>query len=171
MQSRLAVGTESQRPFPVTLIAIFQFLRALAILLIGLSMWVFPSFDLDSYMWIRAVAYLASRRPLPPAMIGPFVLPLVAVAIAWIGFGLWRMQKWARNTSMVASGATVALWTRYLLFSSMVGRSEIEVVGGYVPISNSALSVVYCLVLIDLLIFCCLAFYPDVGTAFENRKG
>lgn len=160
----------SARPPIVTFVAAIQFLRATVALFIGFGIWAFPNSGLDSLMRVKALAYLATRYPLPPRVIAPFAMTFFAAYLIVTGFGLLNLKRWARNVLLLTSGLTVFAWTRYFIFDSLLRNTDLGGALGPSPISKAALSVIAVGIMMDALIFCCLAFYPDVWKIFGERN-
>lgn len=157
------------RPPIVTFVAAIQFLRAGVALCIGWAIWAFPNSGLDSLMRVKALAYLATHHALAPRTVAPFTMTLSAAYFILTGIGLWNLQKWARNVLLLTSGLTVVVWIRYFALDSLIRNTDIGNALGPSPISKAALSLITVVILMDALVFCCLAFYPDVGKAFVEK--
>ena len=151
-------------PGIVTLIAVFQFLRGAVLFLVSAISWTHPDTQWGSLTFWGTV-YVASNGGGRPGIL----TPITAVYAVIIGWGLWSLKAWARNLLMLTSGLTAIMWIRYLLFNQVIGGSELSKhVHGLRPgFEQQAVSA---LVLADSLIFCCLAFYPDVAEAFGRKK-
>jgi hypothetical protein len=144
------------RPHAVTAIALFQFARAGLILLFALSKWLEPNARLDSRLDTKILVYIAARQNA-----SSILLPLSAIFVAAVGWGLWRLKTWARTTLITTSGVTVFLWSRRFAFDWAIGSNTLQ--------STAQVQTIYAVILIDLLIFCCLSFYPDVADAFGKQ--
>ena len=110
------------------------------------------------------ITYLITRHNLVSEPMISFIMPVVAVYFAAIGWGLWRLQKWARNLVIATSGPTLLLWLRaVLVLEWALGE----------PLLRDQLTrqTVFILVLTNMLIFLCLTVYPDVAKAFEADQG
>lgn len=152
------------RPGLVTLIALFQFFRAVFLLLVAALIWIYPDMKFGSLTFWEIV-YVASNGAGKPG----FLTPVIALYAAVIGWGLWSLNKWARNLLMVTSGLSAFRWIRYFAMDWAVSGTEVSrnlpsLKPGFEQQS------VYLLVALDALIFCCLAFYPDVAEAFGKRN-
>jgi hypothetical protein len=152
-----AVDVPFERPFPVTLIALFQFAKAWFLLLVVVIARVVPD-ALRSVPGLSAFLYFAAhgrdtRGPL---------LPLVGVSVALIGCGLWRLWRWARRSLIFSSGLMVALWAYRFFNDWTAGQVTFRT-----PLEEQA---VYFLVFLDLVIVAYLAFYDGVPQAFEEAR-
>jgi hypothetical protein len=143
------------------MIALFQFLRAGVALCVAYCVWKFPDLYLDSHVEVKALTYLATQKAIPPTILAPVILPIFALYFAIVGIGLWRLQKWARIVLLSSTGLTAFLWIRRFAFDQILGDTTVK--------DQSALGLVYSVVLIDALIFCSLAFLPDVAEAFRVK--
>jgi hypothetical protein len=157
-------------PPVVTFVAAVQLFRAAAALCIGLMLWVLPDLHLDSVMGVKGLAYLATHHALPPRSIAPVVMLAFAAYFILTGYGLWCLQQWARKALLLTSGATVILWIKYFALDSLIRNTNLGASLGPSPIDKSALSLITAVILLDALIFCCLALYPEVGRAFGEKN-
>jgi len=134
-----------ERPLSVTLIAMFQFSRAAAVLLIFLFTSVFHDEAFGSAIGVKVLTYIAARQPLPPAALLPIIMPLIAAYLSTTGFGLWFLKKWARNLVMITSGGTAVLWIRAFIYYGAINE----------PIFKSDLQrqTVIFVVLLDIVVF------------------
>ena len=151
------------RPYPITLIALFQFFGAGLIMLVVL----FTCFDPDAHSAsrkdIQTFIFIVTRHNLVPGILIPYIMPLVAAYLIATGWGLWRLQKWARHILMGTSGLTVLLWLRAFLVREWAFGDQI------LP-DPWARQTVYTVILLNALIFGCLTFYPDVARAFKEEE-
>jgi hypothetical protein len=140
----------------VTAIALLQFSRAGLILLFVLSRWFYPNADLDSRVDIKVLVYFVSRHNA-----SSILLPLSAAFIVAIGSGLWRLKQWARIALMTTSGMTVFLWIRWFALDWAMPSNILR--------KGAERQTILAVILIDSLIYCCLAFYPGVARSFGER--
>ena len=151
------------RPGLITLIALFQFSKAGLLLIVIALVLEYPEIQWGSLpLW--GLVYIASNGAGRPGL----VTLLIVVYSVIIGWGLWVLRRWARNILMVTSGLTTLRWIRYLSINAIIsgtesGRHMRTLKPGFEQQS------VYLLVLLDALVFCCLAFYPDVAEAFGKK--
>jgi hypothetical protein len=149
------------RPLVVTAIAIYEFFRASIILLVLLSTRLDPNGYLTSRMDVRILTYVVTRHNVS-TYANSIIMPLVAVSVFSIGLGLWFLRKWARNAVMISSGATVVLWLRRILVDQALGEAIVK--------SQPGGQSVYVVIMIDTLIFSCMALYPDIASAFGEKN-
>jgi hypothetical protein len=152
------------RPGIVALIALFQFSKAAFLILVVALVWQFPDMQWGS-LTFWGIVYIASHGGGAPG----FMTPLIAAYAAVIGWGLWSMKKWARNLLMITSGFSVVRWARYLFLNSVISGTELSKHLDSLKPGFEQQSV-YVLILLDVLVFCCLAFYPDVAEAFAKEN-
>jgi hypothetical protein len=144
-----------RRPVPITLVALFQFFKA------GYLLFIFWE------AWMAHLSWTARELPAEDPFVQQLIkdplfllLPLVAIGSIAFGWGLWQLQKWARN---------------YLMFLIAFGWAEggfsfnNYLFGGNLIMPVWQRRTTLCVFLLDLFVFCCLAFYPEVGKAFGER--
>ena len=89
-----------ERPSGVTAIAVLFFLSAAYLCVLGIVMLVSPG-----------TAPMTLGAPLLHGLelAGPFMFLLVGAAGALIGWGLWRLNNWARRVATIAAAAGVIM--------------------------------------------------------------
>jgi hypothetical protein len=157
-----AIVQQKKTPLAVVLIAVLQFARAGVILFVVLCTWLFPDANLTSRPEIKVLVYVAAAQNLPAAILVPVVMPAVALSLLAVGLGLWFLKSWARKILMLTSGITAVLWIRRFFFDAAFGNSTFQ--------TDLGRQTVYFVVLLDSLVFCCLAFLPDITEAFGKRE-
>ena len=161
--SEKATPMARMRPYPITLIALFQFLGAGLVLLVVMSTWLSPETHLASRKDIQTLIFIVTRHNLVPEILIPYIMPLVAAYLIATGWGLWQLQKWSRHILMGTSGLTVLLWLRAFLVREWAFGEQI--------LQNPwARQTVYTIILLNALIFGCLTLYPDVAQAFKEEE-
>ena len=156
----IIVRRGSGRPTIVTLIALYEFFRAAFILLILLTTRFDPNAYLASRLDAQVLTYVVTRHDIS-TYANPLIMPVVAGLVFSMGLGLWLRKKWARNSLMIASGTSVVLWLRRFSLDWAFGQTTLKTPAGQQS--------VYAVILIDVLIFMCLAFYPDVAESFGKE--
>jgi hypothetical protein len=151
------IDTRTDRPLPVTLIALLQFAKAWFLMTVVAVARFVPD-ALHSMPTLPALLYFAAhgrdtRGPL---------LPAVAVYVGLIGCGLWRLWGWARRSLIFSSAGMIALWAFRFLSDWTAGTQLLKT-----PLEEET---VYFLVFIDVVIVLYLAFYDGVPQAFEAVK-
>jgi hypothetical protein len=141
-------------PYPIILIALFQFFKA------GYLLYLFHHF------WRGFSGWSASgNSPFPRDFLdGPWIVlfPALSVVLVVIGCGLLSLQGWARKLLIVA---IICTWIRggfsldALFFSNSV------------DLRHQHYQVLVCVFLLDLFVFGCLVFYPDIAKTFGEREG
>lgn len=141
-----AVTTETGRPLGVTLIALYEFVRA-GVLLIGLA----------------ALAMFRGTQASAAASLAMFFLVLwIAYAIA-IGVCLWMRVNWGRRVLIATSCWSVYRIVRFQLLYTAASSVATE---GQMARLSSAREVVYMMLAVNILIGLYLAFAPGVAEAF-----
>jgi len=151
------VNTRIDRPFPLTVIALFQFAKAWFLLTV-VAVARFAPDALRAFTALPALLYFAAhgrdtRGPL---------LPFAAFYVGLIGVGLWRLWGWARRSLVFSSGVMIALWAWRLLIDWKDRTQTLNT-----PFAEET---VYFLVFIDVAIVLYLAFYDDVSRAFDEAR-
>jgi hypothetical protein len=145
--------------YPIVVIALFQFLKA------GFLFYMFLQF------WHGFAGWVASGRPgeslfLRSFLDRPFVIlfPVLSVAFVVIGWGLLTLRNWARG---VLLATIVGTWVggRYGGHLSL----DALIFGDNVDLRHAHFGTLICLFFLDLFVFCCLAFYPDIAKTFGQR--
>jgi hypothetical protein len=147
-------------PFPIVLIAVFQFVKA------GFLLYLFLQF------WRGYSGWDASGRPDSPFLRGfldtPFIIlfPVLSVVFVVVGWGLLNLRAWARKFLI---GTIICIWigSRYgnhlsldaLFFSNSVN------------LRHERLEIWIGVFLLDFFVFCSLVFYPDIAKTFGEKEG
>jgi hypothetical protein len=160
----LSQTNPATRAIPVTAIAVFQFSKALFLLLVAGMAWLGLEGKLAAIPKLRDLVFLASHGKDPHGIL----LFVLGASAAWVGLGLWRLKRWARNT-MVFNGAFMLIfWLAHQDF------------GMPLFVMPAAASVehftIYLVLAIDLTIFCFLKFHSGIDQSFvrkvkQPRKG
>lgn len=151
-------GTDAPvgRPFPATAIALLQFAKAAFLGLVAVTARFNPD-ALRSIPSLPALVYLAAHGR---DVAGP-LLPFVAIYTAVIGWGIWRLWRWARKSLVISSGLMVGLWTRKFILDRMAGEQSFR--------STEEQQAIFFLLFLDLVVIAYLAFYDDIPRAFEQQ--
>jgi hypothetical protein len=147
-------------PYPVILIALYQFFKA------GFLLYLFLRF------WIGYSGWAASGRPDSPFLQGfldePFIVlfPVLSVVFVVIGWGLLNLRAWARGFLI---GAIICTWLggRY---GNHLSLDALFFSNG-VDLRHQHYQVLICVFLLDLLVFGSLVFYPDIAKTFGEKEG
>ena len=92
---------DSARPPAVTVVAVYQFIKAVCLMLVFCWMWTAHKAAIAS---AAAGQDVLSRDPLL------IVMPAVALYLAVLGFGLWYLQGWARWLILPAFALIAPRW-------------------------------------------------------------
>jgi hypothetical protein len=147
------------RPWGVSLLACWQFSKAGFLLLVAAIALFYP--QLDSKAPVGVGVYIAAHGVVPDAI----VLPVIAVLLIPIGWGLWRMQSWARWVVLISCGLTAVQGLIY--FANLDWRLPDPALP---PPSPFARHEMMALVLIDGAIFLYL-MTAGVKEAFGSAEG
>lgn len=134
-------------PWPIVLIAVFQFVKAGYLLYLSVIFW-------NAYS-----AWVAAGRPETPFLKSfldnPFIVlfPVLAIGFVVLGFGLFQLRRWARQW---------LLWNTVICWADGGFSFSGLFFGDTVVIRHWHMHTVICVFLLDLFVFCCLAFYPDI---------
>jgi hypothetical protein len=142
-------------PFPVILIALFQFFKA------GFLLYLFLPF------WHDYSGWAASGRPAGPFLQNLFdksfivLFPALSVVLVVIGWGLLSLKDWARKLLIVA---IICTWIR--------GRFSLDALffSNSVDLRHQHYQVLVCVFLLDLFVFGSLVFYPDIAKTFGEKE-
>jgi hypothetical protein len=143
-------------PYPVVLIALFQFFKS------GFLLYLFLQFC-HGYS-ARAVA----GRPYDSAFLDSIFMilfPALSVVYVVIGWGLLKLRPWARGFLI---GAIICTWVggRYGSHLSL----DVLFFSNGMNLGQQRLSTIFCVFLLDLFVFCTLVFYPDIAKTFDQRE-
>jgi len=146
-----------ERPFPATMIALLQFSKAGFLALVALTSRFNPD-ALHMIPTLPALVYFAAHGR---DTSGP-LLPAIALYTAVIGWGIWRLWRWARKTLVISSVLMVGLWTRKFVIDWMAGDATFRS-----PLEQET---IFFLLFLDVVVILYLAFYDDIPRAFEARS-
>jgi hypothetical protein len=142
-------------PYPIILIALFQFFKG------GFLFYLFFQF------WHGYSGWAASGRPASPFLQDfvdkPFIIlfPVLSVVFVVIGWGLLALQDWARKLLIVA---IICTWIR--------GRFSLDALffSNSADLRHQHFQVLVCVFLLDLFVFGSLVFYPDIAKTFGEKE-
>jgi len=146
-----------KRPLSVTLAALFQFFKGAFFLLIFWGIWrVYSAWASSS----GSAGYNQAQQTIGYA----FVLVILGIAVAFVilGWGLWNLQKWARD------------WVIWNTLICWLGGGGLSLNGPLfkegILMDQWKLRTLICVFVLDMFILCCLTLYPDVRNAFGERE-
>jgi len=142
--------TRPARPFVLTLVAIYQCVFAVLALLYFRQMWL-----------LHLAHDPASLTTWDPFIENPFLffLPPFAVFSIAMGWGIWRLQVWARHALIVTCGAALWTWFRNAgRYHSLILKTA-EDRHTFIPF-----------LVIDAVILLILILYPEIGKTFSDRQ-
>ena len=143
-------------PYPIILIALFQFFKA------GYLLY------LSHHFWHGYSGWAASGRPDGPFLQDlvdePFIVlfPVLSVVFVVIGCGLLSLKDWARKFLI---GAIICTWIR--------ARWSLDALffSNGVDLRHQHVQVLVCIFLLDFFVFGSLVFYPDIAKTFGEKEG
>lgn len=150
---------ESIVPIPVALIAFYQFAKAAYILYAFHAAWVAHKIALQ--------AGQTTSDPFASNGLG-FLLPVFALIMVVAGVGLIGLQRWARHM-LLAGGALALPWLPVLPYPTQSFFSHIVDYNSLRPFLPQA--VMLTIMVIDVLAYAVLVFYPDVAESFGEKGG
>jgi hypothetical protein len=146
-----------RRPLPVTVIVLFQFLKAAFLVFVAVLPWTGHASRLASIPQLRDLIFLASHGKDPNGL----VLLVLGIYAAAIGCGLWNLRRWARNSLVFTSLLMLVLWFAHYDFGTALPTMP--------AISLVATQTVYVLLLLDFVIFMYLKFHHDTARCFPAK--
>jgi hypothetical protein len=145
------------RPFPVTVIAQFQFAKAVFLLgvagLLQLSPAVVHALPALPFL-IYAAAHGRDTHG--------FLLPIVGVFVAIVGYGLWSLKSWARRSLITSTGLMLVVWGHRFAVDQMAGVTTLKT-----PLEQKTVAMV---LFLDAVVFLYMVAYDDIPRAF-GKKG
>lgn len=147
------------RPLPVTLIALYEFVKAAYVL-----------FVFRSVVSLHKASIAAGQADAEPFSLDPFVLvlPIFVILLVVAGFGLWARQPWARHLFLVGGTLSLPWLPIYPLRVQMMWGPifDYHLLQPYMP-----RAVMSAMLVIDLLVYASLVLYPDVAQSFGEPSG
>jgi len=153
---------ECYRPPEVSMIASFQFIKAVLLLAVAACSWIAPNILASNHALTSMLVYVASHGKDPHGVI----ILLYSALVAYMGWGLWRLDKWSRYSIMISSSVMVGML--FYFFTTHITTMGFDRHQWLYSLNTPADIAVGILVLIDILNFGCLVAYPDVVQAFEK---
>jgi hypothetical protein len=142
------------RPFQISLIAGFQFLKGGFLLLVAGLLWLAPDQLPNSEAFSQMLLIAAHGKSLSGVLV-----PAFGLWVCWIGFGLWRMRRRVRRNLAISSVLTIALSLQRL---GLFGESSLT--------SEANRQSLYILILLDLAVYIYLAFHPAITRSFDQAS-
>jgi hypothetical protein len=147
-----------RRPLPLSLIVLFQFLKASLLLLVCVLASTGHESRLASIPDLRDLIFLASHGKAPSGL----VLLVLGLYAAAIGYGLWNFRRWARNSLVFTSLLMLVLWFAHNDFgTALLTMPAFRLV---------ETQTVYILLLLDFFIFMYLKFHSDTARCFPPKQ-
>ena len=146
-----------ERPFPVTVIAHFQFLKAAFLLGVAALLQFIPD-AIHSMPLLPFFLYVAAHGRDTHG----FLLPLAGLFVGFVGYGLWRLKPWARRSLIVSTGLMLIVWGHRFFVDQMD-----DVVTLRTPHEQQTVAMV---LFLDAVVFLYMVAYDDIPRAFGKRK-
>jgi hypothetical protein len=147
-------------PYPVILIALFQFFKSEFLLYLFLQFW-------HGYSTWAAAGRPYQSDFLQSFLGRPFIIvfPVASIAFIVIGWGLLRLKAWARGFLI---GAILCTWIggkfgSHLSLNALFFSKDVD-------LGHLGLPTILFVFLIDLFVFCSLVFYPDIAKTFGEKE-
>jgi len=147
-----------RRPMPLSLIVLFQSLKATFLILVCVITWTGHENRLANIPELRDLIFLASHGKDPKDL----VLLVLGLYAAAIGYGLWNFRRWARNSLVFTSLLMLVLWFAHYDFGTALPTMP--------AISLVETQTVYILLLLDFFIFMYLKFHHDTALCFPPKQ-
>ena len=142
------------RPFPVVLIATFQFIKAGFLIAVSAFLWLAPNYLPHSAAFTKMLFIAAHGKD-----VSGYLVPIFGAYVAYVGCGMYMMRPSTRTTLAISSAITVA-----------VSLGRLGVFGDTTMTDQLDRQALYILILLDLAIYIYLAFHPEIVRSFESRK-
>lgn len=150
---------EPRRPLPVTVISIYEFVKAAYIL-----------FVFQAVLSLHRANLAAGLTDSDPFTRNPLVimLPIFALLLVVAGFGLWTLQPWGRHLFLVGGALSLPWLPIYpLRVQTMWGPIfDYHLLQPWMP-----RNVMSAMMLIDIAVYATLIWYPDVAQSFGEPVG
>jgi hypothetical protein len=148
---------EIERPFPVTVIAHFQFVKAAFLLGVAALLQFVPD-AIHSMPLLPFLLYVAAHGRDTHG----FLLPIAGLFVGFVGFGLWRLKPWARRSLIVSTGFMLVVWGHRFFADRMDGIVTLKT-----PHEQQTVAMV---LFLDAVVFLYMVAYDDIPRAFGKRK-
>ncbi|HEY1581262.1 MAG TPA: hypothetical protein VGF82_29690 [Terracidiphilus sp.] len=147
-------------PYPVILIALFQFFKAGFLGLLFVRFW-------RGFSGWASSGRQATGPFLQSFLDQPFVIlfPVLSVLFVVIGLGLLNRRAWARKFLI---GAIICTWIGGR-FGSHLSLDALFFSNG-IDLRQEHLPTIFCAFILDLFVFCTLVFYPDIAKTFGEKE-
>jgi hypothetical protein len=145
------------RPTSVTLMALLQFAKGLTMISVAALPVLASKTTLAELPDFRDLVFFASHGKDPKGLL----LFVLGVYATYLGTGLWRLKRWARNSLMGTSGIMLVFYTVHFYLGVPILIMP--------AISQVQQQTVYILLLFDGAIFLYLRFHSDTYLCFPKR--
>lgn len=145
------------RPVAITAIAMFQFAKAWFLLLVVMVLRYAPEAMQHFPALPQAIYFAAHGRDTHG-----YLLPVIGVYVAVTGWGLWRLQRWARRSLIASSGLMLAIWAHRFYLDWSQGETTLTS-----PLAQHTVTLV---LFLDAVVLLYLVCYDDVRLAFAESE-
>jgi hypothetical protein len=146
-----------ERPFPVTVIAHFQFAKAAFLLGVAALLQFVPD-AIHSMPLLPFLLYVAAHGRDTHG----FLLPIAGLFVGFVGYGLWSLKPWARRSLIVSTGLMLAVWGHRFFVDQMDGVVTLKT-----PHEQQTVAMV---LFLDAVVFLYMVAYDDIPRAFGKKK-
>ena len=150
-------NSRPERPVPLTVIAYFQFAKAAFLLGVAALLQLFPD-AVRSMPLLPFLLYAAAHGRDTHG----YLLPVVGVFIAIVGYGLWRLKPWARRSVIASTGLMLVVWAHRFYVDEIDGISTLKT-----PLEQKTVAMV---LFLDAVVFLYMVAYDDIPRAFGKKK-
>jgi hypothetical protein len=151
------IDRKSERPFPITVIAHFHFAKAIFLLGVAFLLLLFP----DATHVLPLLPFLIYAAAHGRDTHG-FLLPIVGVFVAIVGYGLWRLKPWARRSLIISTALMLTVWGHRFFVDQMDGIVTLKT-----PLEQKTVAIV---LFLDAVFFLYMVAYDDITRAFGKKK-
>ena len=146
------------RPASVTLMALLQFAKGLTMVAVATLTFIASKSTPSDLPDFRELVFFASHGKEPKGLL----LLVLGVYAIYLGSGLWRLKRWARNSLMATSGIMLVFYTIHAYMGVPILIMP--------AISLVQQQTVYILLLFDGAIFLYLKFHAETYLSFPKKR-
>ena len=150
------VERKPDRPFPLTVIAQFQFAKAIFLLGVAFLLQIFP----DATHVLPLLPFLLYAAAHGRDTHG-LLLPIAGVFIGIVGLGLWHLKPWARRSMIASTGLMLVVWGYRFVEDRVDGVTTLK--------TSHEQKTVAMVLFLDAVVFLYMVAYDDIPRAFGRR--
>jgi len=144
------------RPFPVTVIALSQLAKAAFLLAVAALHQLAPD-ALNAVPLLPFLLYAAAHGRDTHG----FLLPIVGIFVAIVGYGLWTLKSWSRRSLIASTGLMLIVWGHRFFVDQMNGVTTLKT-----PLEQKTVTLV---LFLDAVVFLYMVAYDDIHHAFAKK--